>query len=245
MSTTVDSDEIARYNSLASTWWQPEGPMWPLHKLNDLRAPYVQDQICTLLAHDIGPEPSKPLTGLTVLDIGCGAGLLAEALARRGASVVGVDPAARNIAIAAHHATRHGLEIDYRIGSIDVLKPSERFDVVLNMEVIEHVERLPNFLEQCCKHVRPGGLHFIATLNRTVMSFLVAIIGAEFVLRWLPRGTHQWRKFVRPDEVQNLLAQHNQLVVAKTGVSINPLTRHYRLSQYFGVNYMLAARNDA
>jgi len=243
MSTTADPAEIARYNSLAATWWQPDGPMWPLHKLNDLRGPYVVNQICTQLV--IERDRPKPLSGLAVLDIGCGAGLLAEALAAQGASVLGVDPAKRNIEIARAHALNQGLDIEYRVGDVGLLKPSEHFDAVLNMEVVEHVAHLPSFIERCCAHTRPGGLHFIATINRSLASWLTAIVGAEHVLGWLPKGTHQWRKFVKPNEAQTLLEQHHHQIVARTGVSINPLTRHYRLTPFLGVNYMLTARRGS
>lgn len=241
MSNTVSLSETARYNQLAQTWWQPEGPMWPLHKLNALRAPYVVQQICRQLQLD--STPAQPLDGLRILDIGCGAGLLAEAMAKQGAQVVGVDPAERNIRIAKTHAAASNLSIDYRTGSVDALEDDEPFDVVLNMEVVEHVEHLPLFLAECCAHIKPGGLQFIATINRTPLSWLVAIVGAEYVLRWLPRGTHQWHKFVKPAEVERMLAQHGLQVVDRAGVSINPLTRHYRLVEYLGVNYMLTARH--
>jgi len=241
MSNTVSPSETARYNLLAQTWWRPDGPMWPLHKLNALRAPYVVQQICRHFNPDSGQ--AQPLDGLRILDIGCGAGLLAEAMAGKGAQVVGVDPAERNIQIASAHAAAAGLSVDYRTGSVDVLAAQERFDVVLNMEVVEHVENLPLFLDACCAHTRPGGLQFIATINRTLLSWLVAIVGAEYVLRWLPRGTHQWRKFVRPAEVEQMLGRHSFQVVDRAGVSINPFTRHYRLVEFLGVNYMLAARH--
>lgn len=240
MSNTVSASEMARYNQLAQTWWQPDGPMWPLHKLNALRAPYVVAQICQQL--DLDATRGQPLAGLSVLDIGCGAGLLAEAIASHGARVVGVEPAERNIQIARSHAATANLAIDYRAGSVEALQADELFDVVLNMEVVEHVEQLPTFLAACCAHTKPGGLHFVATINRTPLSWLVAIVGAEYVLRWLPRGTHQWRKFVKPAEVEHMLAQHGQQIVDRAGVSINPLTRHYRLVDFLGVNYMLAAR---
>ncbi len=217
--------------------------MWPLHKLNDLRAPYVAEQVWRHLA--LEPTAEAPLKGLSILDIGCGAGLLAEAMAVRGASVTAIDPSERNIAIAQQHARSRGLNIDYRTGSVDTLDPAEQFDVVLNMEVVEHVDDLPGFLTRCCEHTRPGGLHFIATINRTLVSWLVAIIGAEYVLRWLPKGTHAWSKFVRPAEVQAMLQQRRHRILARTGVSINPVTRHYRLAPYLGVNYMLTALRES
>lgn len=255
---TVNKDEVARYDALAATWWQSDGPMWPLHKLNALRAPYVRQEIYRHLASDSAmllPQPNRSrktedrlpapsLAGIKVLDIGCGAGLLSEAMAERGASVVGIDPAARNIDIARAHAAEAGLEIDYRYGTVDVLTAREQFDVVLNMEVVEHVENLPEFVTQCCARVRPGGLHFVATINRNPLSWLVAIVGAEYVLRWLPKGTHEWRKFVTPAEATQLLADNGHRVRTRTGVSVNPLTKSFRCTDFTGVNYMLTARRE-
>ena len=163
-------------------------------------------------------------------------------MAERGACVVGIDPAERNIRIARRHAEQHGLSIDYRVGSLEALTATETFDVVLNMEVVEHVEHLPSFLAGCCDHTRPEGLHFVATINRTPLSWLVAIVGAEYVLRWLPRGTHDWAKFVRPLEAQDMLERYGQQVVARAGVAVNPVTKHYRLTDFLGVNYMLVAQ---
>lgn len=237
--TTVSPAEISRYNQLASTWWQADGPMWPLHKLNRLRLPYVMQGICRHFERDA--EAPRPLAGLSVLDVGCGAGLLAEGLAGAGARVIGVDPAIKNIEIARDHAQAMMLDIDYRVGSIDAVGADEMFDVVLNMEVVEHVESLPTFIAACCGHTQVGGLQFIATINRTFFAWFAAIVGAEYVLRWLPRGTHQWRKFVTPRETQAMLASHGQRVVDWIGVKVNPLTRQYRLANVLSVNYMVTA----
>ncbi|MFU8816022.1 MAG: bifunctional 2-polyprenyl-6-hydroxyphenol methylase/3-demethylubiquinol 3-O-methyltransferase UbiG [Pseudomonadales bacterium] len=236
---TVDPAEVARFDRLAATWWDAQGPMWPLHRLNELRAPFIVD---TVARHLTGPRAAgSRLAGLSVLDVGCGAGLLSEAMAEQGAQVTGIDPSGRNIAIARHHAALRGMDIDYRAVTADALG-RRSFDVVLNMEVVEHVERLPDFMAQCCALTRPGGLQFLATINRTWRSFLVAIVGAEYLLRWLPRGTHHWGRFVTPHEAESLLAAGGLDVVVKSGVSVNPFSRHFRLTDSDHVNYMVAAR---
>ena len=235
---TVDPQEIARFNTLAETWWDPAGAMWPLHRLNALRAPFILDNIKRHLTVSAGD--TLPLQGLTVLDIGCGAGLLSEAMARQGAQVTGVDPAKRNIEIARHHARDQGLTIEYLEGTAEDLQ-GRQFDVVLNMEVVEHVENVAAFMRSCCALVQPGGMHFVATINRNPISFLVAIVGAEYVLRWLPRGTHHWRNFVTPGEAVGMLEEGGFCVAEIRGVSINPFTRRYNLTQSARVNYMLVA----
>ena len=238
---TASEDEIARFNALAATWWDPAGPMWPLHRLNAVRVPFIVDTL-RQAALATGP-PDRCLHGLRILDIGCGAGLLSESMAALGADVTGVDPAERNIAIAQNHARASGLAVRYLHGSIDTLELGQ-FDVVLNMEVVEHVENLGLFMARCCAATAAGGLQFLATINRNPLSWLVAIVGAEYVLRWLPRGTHQWRKFVKPAEAATLLGDGGLEVIASRGVSVNPLTRGYRITDFLGVNYMLAARRD-
>lgn len=239
---TVAPEEIARFNQLAETWWDPSGSMWPLHRLNALRAPFILESIKRHLAPNAGG--TLPLHGLTVLDIGCGAGLLSEAMARQGARVTGVDPARRNIEIATHHAGDQGLQIEYLEGSTHDLQ-SRQFDVVLNMEVVEHVENVQSFMRDCCALVSPGGMHFVATINRNPISFLFAIVGAEYVLRWLPRGTHHWSKFVTPAEAIAMLKAGGFSVVETRGVSVNPVTRNYKLTRSTRVNYMLAAVRSA
>lgn len=237
---SVDRAEVDRYNRLAQTWWDPEGAMWPLHRLNALRVPYVLDEV---RSHFERSDDERPLAELTVLDIGCGAGLLSEAMAKAGARVTGVDPAERNIAIATAHAAQSQLDIEYIHGTIGDVD-GRQFDVVLNMEVVEHVEELPGFMYACCQRVARGGMQIIATLNRNPKSWLFAIVGAEYVLRWLPRGTHQWRKFVRPDEMTAMLGSAGLEIRSSAGVSINPLTRAYRVTGDTSVNYMLVAAKD-
>lgn len=236
---TVYPEEIERFNKLAATWWNPNGPMWPLHKLNELRAPFVLS--CLQQHLPLEDNLAAPLQGLTVLDVGCGAGLLSEAMARFGAHVTGIDPAQSNIAIARQHAEEQGLKIDYQQCTVDALPPGQ-FDVVLNMEVVEHVAQLPDFMATCCERVAAGGVQFVATINRNPLSFLVAIVGAEYILRWLPRGTHQWRAFVKPAEITEMLNTGELEVKVKKGVSVNPITRHYALTDSDTVNYMIMGK---
>ena len=242
VTSTASGEEIARFNALAATWWDPAGPMWPLHRLNAVRVPFIVDTLRQ--AALAGGPPDRCLDGLRILDIGCGAGILSESMAALGADVTGVDPAERNIAIARHHAQAAGLAVTYRHGSVDSLELGQ-FDVVLNMEVVEHVQNVELFMARCCDATAAGGLQFLATINRNPLSWLVAIVGAEYVLRWLPRGTHQWRKFVKPAEAAALLGDGGLAVIASRGVSVNPLTRGYRITDFLGVNYMLAARRAA
>lgn len=236
-SVTPIQREVNQFDALADVWWDDTGVMWPLHKLNQLRVPFISDAIhrhfrCSSLAE------------LTVLDIGCGAGLLSEAMARLGAAVTGVDPAPRNIAMAKRHAKAEHLPIEYLEGDINEVK--ERvFDVVLNMEVIEHVDDLSGFMQACNAVVAPGGLHIVATLNRNLKSLVVAIVGAEYVLGWLPKGTHQWRQFVKPKELRSFLTDAGLSVLSEAGVAVNPFNRAYRITQNTSVNYMMVAERRA
>lgn len=235
---TGDKVELERFNALANTWWDPAGPMWPLHSMNRFRIQVILD---VLAKQGILPtDQDRPLTGLKVLDIGCGGGILSEALAQLGAQVTGIDLAERNIRIAQEHARANGLDIDYRFMDISAL--DEEFDLVFNMEVVEHVSNLPLFLAACSRRLKPGGVTFVSTLNRTPLSFLLAIIGAEYVLRLLPRGTHQWPKFVKPVELTSLLKQNGTDVFWYSGIRFNPFTRRFRLQRSMAVNYLLAAR---
>jgi 2-polyprenyl-6-hydroxyphenyl methylase/3-demethylubiquinone-9 3-methyltransferase len=236
---TVNAAEVEKFSALAATWWDPQGPMWPLHKLNALRAPFIAQSIAAHLHHQ-PPAGELPLAGLSVLDIGCSAGLLSESMAALGARVTGIDPAAKNIAIAQQHASSMGYSINYLQGVAEDLIP-QHFDVVLNMEVVEHVDALPLFMQQCCQLTHPGGMQFVATINRNLLSLVVAIFGAEYVLRWLPRGTHQWRKFVTPGELVAMLDEGGFSIVERRGVSVNPFTKGYRLTGHERVNYMLGA----
>jgi len=242
-STTVDPAEVANFNRLAETWWDVSGPMWPLHRLNALRTDFLTRRL-----REFWPQspPARPLLGVETLDIGCGAGLLSESVGRLGAQVHGVDVAERNIAIARQHARDQGLPINYETTTAEALQTTGRsYDLVLNMEVVEHVADLPVFLSACCQLTRPGGVMVISTINRTIASWLAAIVGAEYILRWLPRGTHQWRRFPRPAELERILTEHGFVVEDRIGVGVNPITRGFRIHRYLGVNYMLIARRAA
>lgn len=237
---SIDEREVAFFESLAATWWDTSGPFWPLHRLNRLRTTWIVDR---LVKHfERSAQPDAPLAGLRVLDIGCGGGILAESIASIGATVVGIDVVKKNIAVARHHARQNALEIDYRCTSAEALVATdETFDVVLNMEVVEHVSDLDGFMTACAGLVQPGGLMFLSTLNRTPLSWLLGIVGAEYILRWLPRGTHRWDWFRKPSEIESLLQREGLDVDEKTGVNVNPLTRQFSLKRSLQVNYMLCA----
>jgi 2-polyprenyl-6-hydroxyphenyl methylase/3-demethylubiquinone-9 3-methyltransferase len=241
---TVDEDEVARFSRLSGQWWDARGPMAPLHKFNPVRLAYVRDRT----AEHFGSDPKRldSLKGLRILDIGCGGGILSEPLARLGASVVGADPSESNIAVAQHHAAQAGLTIDYRNTTAELLaEAGESFDAVLAMEVVEHVADVRLFVELAASMVKPGGLLFVATLNRTVKSFALAIVGAEYVLRWLPRGTHQWDKFVTPSELEIAIEKAGFRITDETGVIYNLLADRWQLSADMDVNYMVVAKNAA
>ncbi len=245
-SASVDPEEVAKFAALAEDWWDPDGKFAPLHRLNPLRLTFIRDRIAAHKGRDALSE--RPLAGLRVLDIGCGGGLLCEPLARLGAQVAGIDAAEANVAAAARHATLSGLDIDYRHSTAealaaDALSPGgDRFDLVLNMEVVEHVADVAAFLEASAALVAPGGAMALATLNRTPKSFALAIVGAEYFLRWLPRGTHDWRKFLRPSELVAALRGAGLDTRELTGVVYNPLTGAWRLAPHdLDVNYMIFA----
>jgi 2-polyprenyl-6-hydroxyphenyl methylase/3-demethylubiquinone-9 3-methyltransferase len=241
---TIDAAEVARFAALADTWWDPAGQMGMLHKLNPVRIGFIKEAACRRFGRD--PKRLDSLAGLRFLDIGCGGGILSEPMARLGAAVVGADPAEPNVEAARVHAAREGLTIDYRATTAEALADlGERFDVVLAMEVVEHVADLSLFVDRCAEMVKPGGLMVLATLNRTIKSFALAIVGAEYVLRWLPRGTHQWDKFVTPTELEIALEKSGLSVTEQTGVIYNLLADRWQLSSDMDVNYMVAAEKAA
>jgi 2-polyprenyl-6-hydroxyphenyl methylase/3-demethylubiquinone-9 3-methyltransferase len=240
---TVDEAEVARFSRLAAEWWDARGKMAPLHKFNPVRLGYIRDRACRHFARD--GRHLDCLKGLRVLDIGCGGGILSEPLARLGAEMVGADPSETNIAAAQRHAADNGLAIDYRATTAEALaEAGERFDIVLAMEVIEHVTDVNLFVKLVATMVKPGGLMIAATINRTLKSFALAIVGAEYILRWLPRGTHRWDKFVTPNELEIAMELGGLALIDEVGVTYNPLADQWRLARDMDVNYMLAAKRS-
>jgi len=241
---TIDADEVAKFTAMAAEWWDPHGKFRPLHKFNPVRLGYIRTALCARFERD--PKAEQPFTGLRFLDIGCGGGLLSEPMARLGADIVGADASPANIKTASLHAQAEGLNIDYRATTAEALAHSgEKFDVILNMEVIEHVADPQAFMSACASMLSPDGCMFLATLNRTLKAYALAIVGAEYVLGWLPRGTHDWHKFITPDEMQKMLEHAGLVVQQSTGVSFNPLLNKWSLSGDMAVNYMAIAENKA
>ena len=237
-SPSLDPSEVEKFSKLAAEWWNPKGKFGVLHVFNPVRLQYIKEQVCARFGRD--PYDRRPFAGLRLLDIGCGGGLLSEPMARLGADVVGVDPSEKNIKTASVHAAEVELVIDYRTGTAeDLAAAGEQFDVILNMEVIEHVTDPAAFTRVCAGMLKPGGLIFVATINRTLKSFGLAIIGAEYVLGWLPKGTHQWEKFITPEELKGWLSENGVAVKDESGVTYSPIRNEWRKSRDMGVNYML------
>ena len=241
MTTTIDAAEVAKFEAMAAEWWDPTGKFKPLHEMNPCRLDYITRQIAAEFGRDLTqPEPFK---GLRLLDIGCGGGLLSEPMARLGATVIGADVAARNIPVAQIHAEQSGLEIDYRHTSAEALaEAGEQFDVVLNMEVVEHVADPLAYLTACQHLLKPGGLMVCSTLNRNAKSFAMAIVGAEWIMRWLPKGTHDWKKFITPEELLDLIRRAGLDPVDRKGMVFNPVSWRWSLSDRdLSVNYVTAS----
>ncbi|MBI1217068.1 MAG: bifunctional 2-polyprenyl-6-hydroxyphenol methylase/3-demethylubiquinol 3-O-methyltransferase UbiG [Rhodobacteraceae bacterium] len=243
--TTVDAAEVAKFEAMAAEWWDPNGKFKPLHQMNPCRLDYITRQIAAEFDRDLAS--AKPFAGLRLLDIGCGGGLLSEPMARLGATVVGADAAPRNIPVAQVHAEQSGLTIDYRHTTAEALAAAgERFDVVLNMEVVEHVADPLTYLTACRDLLNPGGLMICSTLNRNAKSFMMAIVGAEWVMRWLPKGTHDWQKFITPEELFDLIRRAGLDPVDRKGMVFNPASWSWSLSDRdLSVNYVTASRRLA
>ncbi|MEM6899022.1 MAG: bifunctional 2-polyprenyl-6-hydroxyphenol methylase/3-demethylubiquinol 3-O-methyltransferase UbiG [Pseudomonadota bacterium] len=242
---SIDADEVAKFTAIADEWWDPKGKFRPLHKFNPTRLSFIRDRAEQHFGLDRSAR--QPLKGLRLLDIGCGGGLVSEPMARLGASVTGIDASEANIKTALTHAATSGLDIDYRAGTVEgLLEAGEPpFDIVLNLEVVEHVANPADFLKTSANLVAPGGIIILATLNRTAKAFALAIVGAEYVLGWLPRGTHEWNKFLKPEELAGPLSEAGMVAEPAFGVAYNPLTDAWGLSKDPSVNYMLVATRPA
>ncbi len=245
-SPSIDPEEIARFDRLGETWWNPRGPMRALHQFNPVRVDYLRNLLSKRRQGRTAPHAGRPLEGVAILDIGCGGGILSEALSRLGAEVTAIDPAPANVAAARRHAGQSGLAIAYLCTTAETLAAEGKtFDVVLAMEVVEHVRDVRAFIAVAASMVRPQGLLVVATLNRTLKSYALAIVGAEYVLRWLPKGTHKWEQFVTPRELAALLRKAGLNVIDETGVVYSPLTGQWRQSRDMDVNYIMAAERKA
>ncbi|SEP59729.1 2-polyprenyl-6-hydroxyphenyl methylase / 3-demethylubiquinone-9 3-methyltransferase [Loktanella sp. DSM 29012] len=242
---TIDDGEIAKFEAMAAEWWDETGKFKPLHMMNPVRLDYITMQVAAHYNRDLSAD--RPFAGLRILDIGCGGGLLCEPMARLGADIVGVDAAPRNIPVARVHAEQSGLDIDYRVGTAEALAAAgEQFDVVLNMEVVEHVADPQGYLDACHDLLKPGAIHLCSTINRNAKSFAMAIVGAEWVMRWLPKGTHEWSKFITPDELFAMMTKAGMEPVDRTGYVFNPLSFTWSMSpKDLSVNYVTAAVRPA
>ena len=232
---TLDKKEIDKFSKMAEEWWNPTGKFKPLHKFNPIRIKYIKNNLINDFALK---NKKKPLDGLKILDIGCGGGLLSEPLARLGAKVTGIDPIKRNIEIAKHHLKKSKLSIEYYNYSPEKFKSINKFDVILNMEIVEHVDNIDFFIKQSSKFLKKSGIMFIATLNQTLKSYIFAILGAEYILRWLPIGTHDWQKFVKPDELIKICKKNSLSLKNIDGISFNPIIDKWNVSSDKSVNYI-------
>ena len=233
--TSVNKKEIDKFSKIADEWWNPEGKFKPLHKFNPTRIKYIKENIVNNFKLK---NKSKPLSGINILDIGCGGGLLSEPMSRMGANVTGIDASDKNIKIAKLHSKKNKLKINYLCSSPEKLKITKKFDVILNMEIVEHVEDIDFFLKSCSKLLKKNGLMFVATINKTLKSYIFAIVGAEYVLRWLPIGTHEWEKFVKPEDLKKILMKYDLSLNKLEGMNFNIIKDEWSISRDLSVNYI-------
>ena len=232
---SVNKKEIEKFSNMADEWWDPHGKFKPLHKFNPIRIKYIKENIIRQFKTK---NKNKPLSGINILDIGCGGGLLSEPMCRLGANVTGIDASTKNVKISKLHAKKDNLKINYICSSPEKLKISKKFDVILNMEIVEHVEDISFFLKSCSKLLNKNGLMFVATINKTLKSYVFAIVGAEYVLRWLPIGTHDWEKFVKPEELKEILSKNNMSLKKLDGMHFNILKDEWSVTNDLSVNYI-------
>ena len=232
---SVNKKEIEKFSKMADEWWDPSGKFKPLHKFNPIRIQYIKENI---IGNFKLKNKKKPLDKINILDIGCGGGLLSEPMTRLGANVTGIDASSKNINIAKHHAKKNNLKINYICSSPEKLKIKKKFDVILNMEIVEHVDDINFFINSCSKLLKKNGLMFVATLNKTLKSYMFAIIGAEYVLRWLPIGTHDWEKFVKPEDLRNILSKNNLKLEKLDGMNFNIIKDEWSVSSDTSINYI-------
>ena len=233
--TSVNKKEIDKFSKMANEWWDPEGKFKPLHKFNPIRIKYIKENIINNFKLK---DKSKPLSGINILDVGCGGGLLSEPMSRMGANVMGIDASDKNIKIAKLHSKKNKLKINYLCSSPEKLQIKKKFDVILNMEIVEHVEDIDFFLKSCSNLLKKNGLMFVATINKTLKSYVFAIVGAEYILRWLPIGTHEWEKFVKPEDLKNILIKYNLSLYKLDGMNFNIFKDEWNISKDLSVNYI-------
>ncbi len=233
--TSINKKEVEKFSKIAAEWWDPNGKFKPLHKFNPIRIKYIKENI---ISNFKLKNKNKPLSGVNILDIGCGGGLLSEPMSRMGANVTGIDASNKNIEIAKIHSKKSNLKINYICSSPEELKSKKKFDVILNMEIVEHVEDINFFLKSCSELLNKNGLMFVATINKTLKSYVFAIVGAEYILRWLPIGTHEWEKFVRPKDLENILTKNNLTLKQLDGMNFNLIKNEWSLSKDLSVNYI-------
>ena len=232
---SVNKKEIEKFSKIADEWWDPHGKFKPLHKFNPIRIKYIKENIIEQFKIK---NKANPLSGINILDIGCGGGLLSEPMSRLGANITGIDASIKNIKIAKLHAKKNGLKINYICSSPEKLKITKKFDVILNMEIVEHVEDISFFLKSCSKLLKKNGLMFVATINKTLKSYVFAIVGAEYILRWLPIGTHEWEKFVKPEELKKILTKNNLSLKKFDGMHFNIIKDQWNITKDLSVNYI-------